>query len=166
MESAELEPFSVYGFSIDYPPVCRIEFNPKTRREKGDIVIHFPDREKVFVSWGQLASVLKKFPGAKEFADHSIKSMSKSRNIGKTDRLTENTLRVNSHIAYYNKVQFQETAMGFFGKGRTNARTTCSAHLFCEPTSRYFVLYALLTAGAPEDFDQLFLTMVQTFRCH
>ena len=162
----QLERFSVYRFSIDYPAVCRFEFNPKTRREKGDIVIHFPDKQKVFLSWGNLAVVTKKFQTANEFANNSIKSMAKSRNVGKTDRMTEKTLTVNSHEAFYNMVRFHETPMGLFSRGKGVARITCSVHLFCRQSSRYFVIYALLTPTAPEDFDKLFLTMVETFQCH
>jgi hypothetical protein len=162
-----MERFSVYRFSIDYPFVCRFEFNPKTRREKGDIVIHFPDKQKVFLSWGDLSVVLKKFQSAKDFANHSIKSMAKSRNVGKTERVSDSSLTVNSHEAFYNMVRFHETApMGFFSRGRTSARTTCSVHLYCPISSRYFVIYALLSAAAPEDFDKLFLRMVESFRCH
>ena len=162
-----MECFSVYRFSMDYPSVCRFEFNPKTKREKGDIVIHFPDREKVFLSWGQLAVVTKKYPTAETFANHSIKSMAKSRNISKTNKVEAKSLTVNSHEAFYNHVQFHETAgMGLFGKGRTNVRTTLSVHLYCPKSSRYFVIYALLTPNAPEDFDKLFLEMVDSFRCH
>jgi hypothetical protein len=162
-----MEKFSVYRFSMKYPAVCRFEFNPKTRREKGDVVIHFPDREKVFLSWGKLAVVTKKFQTADQFANNSIKSMGKSRNVGKTDRIEEKSITVNSHPAFYNKVQFHETqAMGFFGKGKTNIRTTCSVHLLCPNSSRYFVIYALLTPNVPEDFDELFLKMVDSFCCH
>jgi hypothetical protein len=161
-----MERFSVYRFSMNYPPVCRFEFNPKTRREKGDVVIHFPDREKVFLSWGDLAVVTKKYPSANGFASHSIKSMAKSRNIGKTDTIDEKTITVNSHEAFYNKVLFHETTPGLFSKGRTNPRTTCSVHLYCPKSSRYFVIYALLAPNAPEDFDKLFLEMVDSFRCH
>lgn len=164
--SDELERFSVYRFSIDYPPVCRFEFNPKTRREKGDIVIHFPDKQKVFLSWGSLAVVTKKFQTATEFATHSIKSMGKSRNVGKTDKMAEEKLTINSHEAFYNMVRFYETPMGFFSKGKGVPRVTCSVHLFCSQSSRYFVIYALLTPTAPEDFDKLFLTMVESFHCH
>ena len=167
MKNGEMERFSVYRFSMNYPSVCRFEFNPKTRREKGDVVIHFPDKEKVFLSWGDLAVVTKKYQSANEFANNSIKSMGKSRNVGKTERMDEKSLTVNSHEAFYNKVLFHETApMGFFSKGRTNLRTTCSVHLYCPRSSRYFVIYALLTPNAPEDFDKLFLEMVESFRCH
>ena len=162
-----MEHFAVYRFSMDYPSVCRFEFNPKTKRDKGDIVIHFPDREKVFLSWGNLAVVTKKYPNANDFAAHSIKQMSKSRNISKTDKIDEKTITVDSHEAFYNKVQFHETVgIGFSSKGRTNLRTTCSVHFYCSKSSRYFVIYALLTPKAPEDFDGLFLKMVESFRCH
>jgi len=162
-----MEHFSVYRFSMEYPNVCRFEFNPKTKREKGDVVIHFPDREKVFLSWGQLAVVTKKYPTADAFAKHSIKSMAKSRNISKSENIDTKSMTVNSHDAFYNKVHFHETVgMGLFGKGRTNVRTTCSVHLYCTQSSRYFVIYALLTPNAPEDFDKLFLEMVDSFRCH
>ena len=166
MTGDDLERFSVYRFSIDYPAVCRFEFNPKTRREKGDIVIHFPDKQKVFLSWGDLAVVKKKFQAANEFAAHSIKSMGKSRNVSKTDKMEEKTLRVNSHEAFYNKVRFHETPMGIFARGKGAQRVTCSVHLFCEQSSRYFVIYALLTPTAPDDFDELFLSMVDSFHCH
>jgi len=166
LKDGQMERFSVYRFSMDYPAVCRFEFNPKTRREKGDIVIHFPDKEKVFLSWGQLEQVTKKFQTADKFASNSIKSMGKSRNVSKTDKLDERSLTVNSHEAFYNKVQFHEAPMGLFGKGRANLRTTCSVHVYCHNSSRYFVIYALLTPNAPEDFDKLFLEMVDSFRCH
>jgi hypothetical protein len=92
--------------------------------------------------------------------------MAKSRNVGKTDRMTEKILSVNSHEAFYNMVRFHETPMGFFSRGKGVARVTCSVHLFCRQSSRYFVIYALLTPTAPDDFDKLFLTMVESFRCH
>ena len=69
LDEPEFETFSVYKFSMNYPPICRVEFNPKTRREAGDIVFHFPDpdrprapTEKVFLSWGALDKATKKFP--------------------------------------------------------------------------------------------------------
>jgi len=167
LKNGGMERFSVYRFSIDYPTVCRFEFNPKTKREKGDIVIHFPDREKVFLSWGPLDVVTKKHATAEAFANHSIKSISKTRNITKTEKVNSKSMIVNSHDAYYNRAQYQESVgMGFFGKGRTNTRTTLSVHVYCPKSTRYFVLYALLTPNAPEDFDKLFLEMVDSFRCH
>jgi hypothetical protein len=166
---AEMEEFAVYGMSMGYPPVCRFEFNPKTRREKGDVVLHFPDKEKVFLSWGQLSLVLKKHDTAKAFADHSIKSMSKSRSVKKSEKLAEDSFKVNGHEAAYNKAKFEEVAAGgLFGRGRAvpGGRVTLSVHLFCPESSRYYVVYALLTPKAPEDFDELFVKMAKSFKCH
>jgi hypothetical protein len=164
-----MEEFSVYGFSMEYPRVCRFEFNPKTKREKGDVVLHFPDREKIYLSWGELPLVLKKYDTAKAFADHSIKSMSKSRTVKKSERLAEDSFKVNSHEAFYNKAKFEEVAGGgLFGGGRAapGGRLTCSVHLYCPNSSRYYVIYALLSPKAPEDFDELFVRMAKSFKCH
>jgi hypothetical protein len=95
--------------------------------------------------------------------------MSKSRAVKKGEKLTEDSFRVNSHDAFYNKAQFEEaSAGGMFGRGRAapGGRITCSVHLYCPDSSRYFVIYALLSPKAPEDFDELFLRMVKTFKCH
>ena len=168
LESAELEQFSVYGFSIEYPPVCRFEFNPKSRREKGDIVIHFPDKEKLFLSWGDLATVQKNFQTVKGQADHSIKAMMKSRNVGKVERLTDASLDVNSHKAAYNQVRFDEVSLGgvFLSKTRTTKRLTYSVHIHCQESLRYFVIYTILSPNAPGDFESLFTRMAKSFVCH
>ena len=166
IESDELERFSVYRFSIDYPPVCRFEFNPKTRRAKRRHSHTFSRQAESIPITASLVVVTKKFQSAGEFATHSIKSMGKSRNVGKTDKMAEEKLTINSHEAFYNMVRFYETPMGFFSKGKGVPRVTCSVHLFCKQSSRYFVIYALLTPTAPEDFDKLFLTMVKSFHCH
>ena len=168
LESAELERFSVYGFSIEYPPVCRFEFNPKSRREKGDIVIHFPDREKLFLSWGDLATVQNNFQTVKEQADHSIKAMTKSRNVGKVERLVDSSLDVNSHKAAYNQVRFDELSLGglFFSKTKATKRLTYSVHIHCQDSLRYFVIYTILSPNAPEDFESLFTRMAKSFVCH
>jgi hypothetical protein len=166
MDSAKLERFSVYGFSIDYPPVCRFEFNPKSTRKKGDVVVHFPDKEKLFVSWGDLNTVEAKFPTVKEQAEQSIKAMTKSRSVGKVERISSKTLEVNSHTAVYNQVKFEEFSVAGIAKTRKTRHLTYSVHLHCQDSSRFFVIYAILSPNAPEDFDALFMRMVDSFTCH
>jgi hypothetical protein len=167
LENADFERFSVYGFSIDYPPVCRFEFNPKSKRERGDIVVHFPDKEKLFLSWGDLGTVQKNFATVKGQADHSIKAMMKSRNVGKVQRISNTSFEINSHVAAYNQVRFEELSVrGAFAKTKATKRLTYSLHLHCRESLRYFVIYALLSPNAPEDFEDLFTRMVKTFTCH
>lgn len=160
------EKFTIYRFSLDYPPVCRIEFNPKSRREAGDIVFHFPDKEKVFLSWGKLEDAQKKFPTVEDQAAHSLKTIQKSRQVKGFERVREDTLRINSHKAVYNHVKMGELPPRIFPGKRTIQRETLSLHMHCEPLSRYFVIYTMLSPNAPEDFEDLFLNMARSFKCH
>lgn len=168
MSKPEFETFSVYNFSIDYPPICRVEFNPKSRREAGDIVFHFPDREKLYLSWGNLEKAQKKFENAEKQADHSLISVKKSSNVKKMEKLTTDTLTLNSHKAAYNRVKLEEAPPGLFpGKRKSIVHETYSLHLHCDESSRYFVVYTMLSPNAPQDFgEEIFMPMAKSFRCH
>jgi len=161
------ERFSVYSFSIGYPPVCRVEFNPKSRREAGDIVFHFPDREKVFLSWGKLDKAEKKFETAEKQAEHSLQVVKKSGNVKKMEKLESDSMTLNSHQAAYNRVRLDEQPPGLFMGKRTVPHDAYSIHLHCDKSSRYFVIYTMLSPRAPEDFgDAIFKVMANSFRCH
>jgi len=166
LENEDFEKFSVYKFSIEYPSVCRIEFNPKSRREKGDIVFHFPDKEKVFLSWGTLENAQKRFHSVEEQAEHGIKAISKSSNVKNCERVTKDSIEVNSHNAAYNHIRLNQTFGGIFGKGKIVPHDGYSLHVQCEDSSRYFVIYTLLSTNAPADFGDLIKTMIDSFRCH
>lgn len=165
-ESESFERFSIYKFAMDYPSVCRVEFNPKSRREGGDVVFHFPDREKLFLSWGDLEKARKKFPTAEEQAEHSLKVVTKSGNIKKSERVSHDSLSVNSHRASFNHIRLDEVPAGFFPGRKAVRREAYSIHLQCEQSSRYFVIYALLSGNAPEDFGDLLKTIANSFKCH
>ena len=169
MKSENFETFSVYKFSIDYPPVCRVEFNPKSRREGGDIVFHFPDREKIYISWGDLEVAKKRFQTPENQAEEGIKRIMKGRTVymKESQRVTQESLKVNTHKAVYNRVKLGEMLPGlFFSKKRIVTREALSVHLHCEDSSRYFVIYSLLSQNAPEDFGTLLLAMADSFKCH
>jgi len=167
LESVIFERFSVYQFGINYPSVCRVEFNPKSRREGGDVVFHFPDKEKIFLSWGALEKAQKKFPTVEEQAEHSIKVVTKSGNVKNVQRVSQDSLNISSHRAAYNHIKLDEMQPGlFFGGKKGVPREAHSVHVHCEETSRYFVIYTLLSTKAPEDFGQLLVTMANSFKCH
>jgi hypothetical protein len=167
-EPSAFEKFSVYRFSMGYPPVCRVEFNPKSRREGGDIVFHFPDKEKVFLSWGALEKATKKFESVEKQAEHSIQSVKKSGGVKGFEKLSEDTLSINDHKAVFNRIRMEEVRGGFFPGGRSSGikREALSLHLHCDNSARYFVIYAMLTTRAPEDFSDLYMTMAKSFKCH
>jgi hypothetical protein len=160
------ETFCIYKISMDYPAVCRVEFNPKSRREAGDVVFHFPDREKVFLSWGKLDDVQKRFPTVEEHAEHGLKAVSKTRQVKGFEKITQDSMEINSHKAAYNRVKMQEVPASLFAGKRTIKHEAFSLHVYCQSLSRYFVIYAVLSPNAPEDFADLFLDMVHSFKCH
>jgi len=168
LSNENFETFSVYSFSIQYPPVCRVEFNPKSRREAGDIVFHFPDREKVFLSWGNLNKAEKKFETAEKQAEHSLQVVKKSGNVKNMEKLENDVMTLNSHKAAYNRVRLDEQPAGLFmGGKRTVPHDAYSIHLHCDQSSRYFVIYTMLSPKAPEDFGAaIFKVMANSFRCH
>jgi len=174
LDEPEFETFSVYKFSMNYPPICRVEFNPKSRREGGDIVFHFPDpdrprapTEKVFLSWGALDKATKKFPTPDEQAEHSLKAVKKSSGVKGFQKVAQDTIDINNHKAVYNRIKMEEVRGGLFpGRGGGVKREALSLHLHCENSSRYFVIYAMLTANAPEDFGDLYMMMAKSFKCH
>jgi len=63
--------------STVYPSVCRLEFSPKSTRDSGDIAFHFPDENKVFLTWVELEKARKKFEMLEEYAEKSIKVVKK-----------------------------------------------------------------------------------------
>lgn len=60
----EFETLSLYGMSIGYPKTARLELNRKSTRELGDVVFHFDRREKIVLSWGDLAEVRRHYEDA------------------------------------------------------------------------------------------------------
>jgi hypothetical protein len=169
LQSENLEKFSVYKFSVDYPSVCRVEFNPKSRREAGDIVFHFPDREKLYISWGDLEKAKTRFQSPQAHAEQGLKTIMKGRGVSEKDsqKETEQSLQINSHTAVYNSVKLGELIPGLFlSKKRIVTRRAYSVHIHCDQSSRYFVIYALVSPNAPEDFGDLLLTMARSFTCH
>lgn len=151
---------------LDYPAVCRVEFNPKSRREAGDVVFHFPDREKVFLSWGKLEDVQKKFQSVEDHAETSLKTIKKNSHVKNFERVVHDSLEVNSHKAAFNRAKLDEIPPGLFGRKSGVKREALSLHVHCDLTSRYYVIYTVLSPNAPEDFSDLFLNMVHSFKCH
>ena len=166
LEKLNFETFSVYKFSIDYPNVCRVEFNAKSRRESGDVVFHFPDKEKLYISWGKLEEARKRFQTIEGQAEHGIKTLSKSSSVRGTERIKKDMIKVNSHKAVYNHIRLNRASPGLFSGGKTTLHDSYSVHLQCDKSSRYFVIYTLLSPNAPKDFEDLMNTIVASFKCH
>lgn len=162
----DFEQFSVYGFSLKYPKDSRVEFNPKSRRNQGDIVFHFPDRVKIFLSWGDLEKASKNFATVEEHADHSLKRIKSARNVKSFERVSHDSVGINSHQGSYNRAKFEEVAVGFFSGKRKSPREARSLHVHCQDSSRFFVVYALLAVGGASDYERVFAKMARSLKCH
>ena len=162
----EFENFSIYGFSINYPKECRVEFNPKSRRESGDVVFHFPERNKIFLSWGDLEKATKRFQTIEAHAENSLETVKKTGNVRNFEKVSSDTVNVRSHKAAYNHVRLEEMTAGFFTGGRAVPRDACSVHVHCPDSSRYFVIYALFPHESVEKQEKAFMAVTKSLKCH
>jgi hypothetical protein len=161
----DFEKLTIYKFSIDYPSACRTEFNPKNKHNSGDLVFHFPNKEKVFITWGELEKAKKKFPTLSDYAENSIKQVRKEATV--FEREKQSSISLNSHEALYNQTSVSQPPLGLLGLGRKPVkRGTYSVHLYCEPSARFFVIYALFSGSTDESFRETFMHMAKSFTCH
>jgi hypothetical protein len=166
MMSSDFENFSMYGFTIDYPAACRVEFNSKSRRETGDVVFRFPDSARIFLSWGELEKASKRFGSPEEHANYSLDAMKKGKNVVNFERVSRDSVSLRSHTGSLNKVRFDEKTMKLFGRGKDIPREAYSLHVHCDRSNRYFVLYTMGSANTDVRFDRIMDSMRESFKCH
>jgi hypothetical protein len=161
------ERFSMYSISIDYPNDSRVEFNSKGRREVGDVAFHLPEKVRIFLSWGELEKVSKRFNSVQEHAEFSLNSMKKGKNVRNFEQVFTDSVAVNTHKGTLNKVKFEEMIPGlpFAGK-KVLQREAYSLHVHCDESKRYFVLYTMAPSDAQGKYDKTMTAMVDSFKCH
>jgi len=163
-EPVKTDTVKIYGFSFDFPITDRLEFNPKFRREAGDLAVKSPTRSVVFVSWGELDKAVKKLPTPADHANFSIEKIAKETR-GKLSSREQKEIPVSGHMAAYNHVKV-ETPGGAFGGGRREQEIE-SLHIHCENTSRYFVVYATYGPDNSDDARRRTIrTIIESFKCH
>jgi hypothetical protein len=155
----------MYGFTIDYPEDCRVEFNSKSRREAGDVVFRLPENIKIFLSWGELEKVSKRFGSPEEHANYSLDAMEKGKNVKNFERVSRDSIRLHSHKSSVNKVRFDEKTLTLFARGKDMPREAYSLHVHCDKSKRYFVLYTMAPANDVE-FHKIMESMTESFKCH
>jgi len=172
MESTELplgegavtmDTLTVYGFSFQFPSTSWLEFNPKFKRESGDVAVKSPGKAVVFFSWGDLAKLEKRAPSLEAHAKFSMDKVKKSVQ-GKMKQLDSREVDVNGHTALFNRVAIEVPRRGFFGKGQEQEVT--SVHLHCKQSGRYFVIYATSNATNADRQQRTIQDIVGSTRCH
>src|SRR3989442_11460302 len=106
------ERLAVYGFAMDYPTSCKVEFNPKSDRNQGDIAFKSSDGYKIFLSWGEMKKV-EKFRDADAHADYSLDRIRGSREA-KILEVKRERRRANGHSASFNHVKLDLIKRGIF----------------------------------------------------
>ncbi len=149
---------------MDYPSDCVIEFNPKSRRDEGDIAFKSPGGYKIFLSWGPLKKV-EKLHGVEGHADYSIERIRKSREARVKDVRRE-TVRVKGHAASFNEVKLELIKRGLYFNKKVTPQDVRSLHTHCDVSSRYFVLYSPMAAEKSLEQGDIVASMMKTLSCH
>jgi hypothetical protein len=159
----EMDTLRIYGFSFRYPVTSRLEFNPKFRREDGDVAVKSADKANIFVSWGDLDKVIKKAPTIQDHARFSLDRVKKSVQ-GKMTTLESKDITVAGHNAVFNHVKIEVPRRGLFGKGQF--QDVRSVHLHCDTTKRFFVIYSTATEANDDVQNRTMQEVVDTLQCH
>ena len=166
METQEFERFGIYGFKIAYPKICQVQFNAKSRREDGDVAFQFPNKDRIFLTWGSLQKLSGKLHSVEEHAEFSLNTISKTKGVKGLERLSRDSVMVNSHRAAYNSVRLEQAPGGLLIRPKAISQSAFSFHIHCENSSRYFVIYTLVSEAESQEFSRLMRTMVDSFKCH
>jgi len=163
---AKYEVVALYGFSANYPNDARLEFNPKSRREKGDLVFHTAGGFKIFLSWGSLAEARKRYATADEQASDSIKRSLKS-SRAKFDAAPETkNMKIMNHDAAFTHVRMFLDRGGFpFGSSRV-IQDAYAIHLHCDESKRYYVIYAFGRPNVSEELGKAIEPIASSLKCH
>ena len=161
---ARYERLEAYGFGVDYPSDCVIEFSPKSTRSQGDIAFKSPSNYKLFLSWGELEKV-KKLNGVEGHADYSLKKMGGSREAKVGEVHKESTI-VNGHPASFRDVSVELVRRGIFFNTTKSQRQVRSLHVHCDVSSRYFVIYSPVPLEKADEQAEVVSRMIKNFSCH
>ena len=159
------EAFAVYGFKLMIPDTWRVEFNPKGDHQRGEVAFHTPMRNTVFLAWGPLEEVTKRFKTLAEQRDWGVSRMAKARGIQGAQVTESKSLQICGHEALVTRIV--ATPRGGILSGNQLERAVIAMHLHCPEMARFYVIYlAPKDVGEYPDFAGLFYRVVQSFVCH
>lgn len=158
--------FAAYGISSLYPSEWRIELNPKSAPEQGDVVFHSSTRDKVYISWGSLSQAKDRFDTLDEHVEKSLQKL-KGMNGVRSFELKEKAERTfGEHDGIISKVDLQVVQGGFGFGQRPVGQRVISYHFWCEHTGRFVVVYALYTVRDENPTEDAFYRIAESISCH
>jgi hypothetical protein len=169
-ESKTVQPkyelLAMYGLSANYPNNARLELNPKTRREKGDVVFHLEEGIKVFLSWGNLEDARKRYATAAAQASASIERSVKSTRAKLDGTPETKNLKIQGHDATYTHARMFVDRGGFPFGSRRVTQDSHSMHLQCDESGRYYVVYAFARPETSEQVGKIIEPIILSLICH
>ena len=160
------ELLAMYGFSANYPNTARLELNPKTRRHKGDVVLHLEQGHKIFLSWGSLEDARKRYATAAAQASASIQRSVKSARAKLDGTPETKSLKVQGHDAAYTHARMFVERGGFPFGSRRVTQDSYSMHLQCDDSGRYYVVYAFARPETSDQVGKIIEPIMLSLKCH
>jgi hypothetical protein len=160
------ELLAMYGFSAKYPGNARLELNPKTRREKGDVVFHLEEGFKIFLSWGNLEDARKRYATAAAQASDSIQRSVRSARAKLDGTPETKNLKIQGHDATYTHARMFVERGGFPFGSRRVTQDSHSMHLQCDVSGRYYVVYAFGRPETSEQVGKIMEPIMLSLKCH
>ena len=158
------ERFQVYRFGFEYPKGCTISFGKHPSRANGYVRMDLAERERIFVSWGQLDSIPPDRESTDDHARVSLSRLGKARDVKEVRLMEHSSVDFNGHPATLTHLQI-DSAIPFFSRERN--RDVRSIHVHCFDSGRYFILNESCSASdSSEDSLRIFKKLRESFVCH
>ena len=165
---SEFETFCVYNFRTVYPNTWKVEFDPKSNRTKGDVVFKSPERNNIFLSWGDVERAKKRFSDPEGHLKFSMDRIKKNTRVSKVEIVSKRDFTVLSHTALVSllNVTFSPPNIFPFKKAKGNVEEIRAMHLHCEDSGRYYVIFGQISLEKSKEHEEIFNKMIESFRCH
>jgi hypothetical protein len=164
---SEYELFSIYGFHAFHPSGWKIELDPKSDGNKGNVAFKSPEKMNILISWGTLDEAKKKYSSPEKFAMDALNRIRESREVKEMELIQTKLEEVNSHEATFTHLRMNKRNPGFqFSRARRNELEIRSVHFFCARSQRYFVIYGMVQPDKSAQQEEIFENMLLSFRCH
>jgi len=161
----EYDKFAVYGFQVDYPRTWRVELNPKSEHAKGDVAFKSSDGTKMFVSWGLIETIQKKYASLDAQVEASIQRIKKDGQVGNFEIVDRKELQICDHRTLFTRVKAIVRSTSFFSRS-AEQRELWASHLRCENSGRYFVMYGSSeTEKTVRETMDIYDHLQRSFRC-
>jgi hypothetical protein len=151
---------------VEYLSSLKVEFNPKSQREEGDVAFKAPSGYRLFLSWGPMQKLSPKLSSTRDHAKYSIERIKHGGEASNVEAIEFRDLQVNAHDATrsYVKLAMVKRTI-FFGRNKSPREAT-SYHVHCDKSDRYFVLYGYGEPDHAEEERSLLEKMISSFTCH